>query len=845
MTRIRNAMWLLIAVVAAAFMPGSLIAQEIALTRFIHLDANQPALDITLNGELAAADLRYGEASVFINATAGAAELSTRLPATTVTLETERTTLPAGPATVLLAGTGGARFHIVSQDLSPIASGSARLALFNALDAAVRVTVSAADEPPALAADLSAGSASSPLETSAGAYAVRLETAGGELLAEQVSQTLAAGTVNLLIIHGSGSEPVFFNAVAAAEGDAESSHLRFIHAIAGAAPVDLRVNGELAAPGLSFAAPSPHIAYASGATDIAVNLGAAEILSERLRIRAGEMRTVVLMRAGASLGLFHFADAIAAVDQRSAVVNLINAIPDSVISHLQMQGGAIIALNVPANEASGAAEIVAGRQAMTLHLNIGGDQGEVAIPPYTFHGGSYYTLVALAGSAFSAPRLLIAETSLKRHIGALPADIAALDAPASDQEAAAQEPAMVEPSAERAMNLAAPETDSKDAVEELREEPAAEQTADAIEQDPAPGDPAPSAEPSSAPYATVKVNPDTALHMREYPSSDALSLGLLPAESHLLVLGRRGPSQLSSAESTALPVDLNDYQRDAAADLPQNQDLPAADTWLYVIFTTRDGGAILGWANAYYLEVFSRASGRQWLAHLPLVPQNRPGGARSADSQPATQAHTVAARVEGLNRDAFLNLRRGNDVNSAILTLLPAETTMRLLGLDEAEAWAFVEYQPTAGNPIRGWVDMSYIQLLLNNAAAEPDALRTLDPDALRVISGATTGGVLPSVRAQPEAPIEGIVGQVNVNVDSALHLRRYPDAAARSLALLPSGAVLRLEGVTESGGWYKVQYQGEAGWVAAAYLLLSKDGIRYAPAQLEGQLPRFSDQGF
>lgn len=269
------------------------------------------------------------------------------------------------------------------------------------------------------------------------------------------------------------------------------------------------------------------------------------------------------------------------------------------------------------------------------------------------------------------------------------------------------------------------------------------------------------------------------------------------------------------------------------------------DTWLYVIYTTRDGGAIVGWTNAYYLEVFSRAGGRQWLAHLPLVPQNRPGGAHNTDIQPPELADYIAARVIGLNPDALLNLRRGNDVNSDILTLLPADTTMRMLGLDKAGAWGFVEYQAAAGNPVRGWVNMSYIQLLLNNAPVRPDALRALDPAALPIISGTVTGGVLPATPTEPEEPVKGIVGEVNVNFDSALHLRRYPDATSESLALIPPGALLRLEGVTESGGWYKVQYEGEAGWVAAPYLMLSMDGRNYARGFLEGQLPRFNDLGF
>ena len=41
----------------------------------------------------------------------------------------------------------------------------------------------------------------------------------------------------------------------------------------------------------------------------------------------------------------------------------------------------------------------------------------------------------------------------------------------------------------------------------------------------------------------------------------------------------------------------------------------------------------------------------------------------------------------------------------------------------------------------------------------------------------------------------------------------------------------LQLDGVTESSGWYKVTYEGDDGWVAGAYLLLSMGGRQYARA--------------
>ena len=346
------------------------------------------------------------------------------------------------------------------------------------------------------------------------------------------------------------------------------------------------------------------------------------------------------------------------------------------------------------------------------------------------------------------------------------------------------------------------------------------------------------------PYAFVNVNRDSALHLRQYPSSQALSLGLLPAESDLMILGRRGPSQVDGDTPIALPVDLSDFVDHVPALLPY-QDLPAADTWLYAMYRTPDNGALYGWVNALYLEVFDLGGEQQRLANLAVVRQNQPGSAYNTEIKPPELADRIAARVFGLTAGGLLNLRRSNDPASEVLAQLPADATLRLIGLDEAEAWAFVEFQPETGNAIKGWVSMAYIQLQLNGEPVTAATLRALDPSTVPLISATVTGAVQPLGSAEPAAPMEGIVGEVNVNFDSALHLRRYPDATSESLAMIPPDTLLHLEGVTNNGGWYKVQFQGEEGWVASPYLVLSMDGRKYARAFLEGQLPRFNDLGF
>ena len=552
MTRTQRIVTLLMVALVAAIVTSFTSSQGTALIRFLHLDAGTPTLDITLNGELAAADLPYGETTARLTVSAGQADMAAYLAGTSVEIASQRITLNGGAAAIILADAGDSRVHIVNEDLAPLPFGNSRLAFFNALDVQAQASIALQDET-LIMETLAAGSASSSVASSADTYDIVLET-GGEMPIGSIGQPLAAGSFNLLAIHGSSAAPELLNSASELEGEADSGRVRFIHAIEGAAPVDLRVDGQLIVPALAFAAPSPSIALPAGSRDIAVNLGAAEIMSERVQLRAGERITVILMRTNDGLGIFAFADAASAVNAESAVVSLVNSIPDSVINYLQLESGAIIALNVQTNEAGSSAKIVPGRQAMTLHLNIGGNQGEVPISPRYFHSGSYYRLVALAGGVFSAPRLLIVESSLQREISALPAsaDVAPKTISAPEKTTHPDTPAVVEPIAESASQQQAVEPDTQESAEQTPEELAAVAVEDVVAQDDSQSDAPMPPEPSLTPYATVKVNPDAALHMRQYPSSDAMSLGLLPSASNLMILGRRGPSQFSG-EPNPLP----------------------------------------------------------------------------------------------------------------------------------------------------------------------------------------------------------------------------------------------------------------------------------------------------
>jgi len=875
---------------AMAGLPAS--AQDAEQIRFVHLDPESPALDVFINGELAAAHVTYGSATAYMGVPAGEVAITANLAATSVQLLKKTLPLAAASAAVILSSRAEGQVHIAADDLSELAFGKARFSLVNSLDPQASVSLADASDGLVAQAVLAGGSAEGPHEVDAGSYEVLLHSteSGIEAASQRFEAALTAGSSHLLIIHGDKDEPQLLSLSSAAEGSVDSGRIRFVHAVAGAAPLDLRINDQLILPALAFGAPSQHIALPSGSHRLALYLGAAEIMSEQLDIRAGQMSTLAIMGSNADLHMRSFSDSAEKVDASAAVVSLINAIPGSVVSHLQLEGGAIAAFNVPFGEAGVAAKILPGSQSMTVHLDIGDDRGAIDVPARHFAGGSYYNLIALPGGVFSAPRLLIAETSMQRQVQAtIPMIVMEEAEEAAQPKPLAEEQPQTEAEAESAIETEAL-ADEPDLPPETHAE---EQASEAVEDEPHEDEPQPEADMmpvveddefdeveevnlaelaatpqesaeikatqapaagddpvDATPFAVVVVDPDSALHVRQYPSSDAKSLGLLPAGSDLLVLGRRGPADIDSEALSLLPIDLSDFTVDPAAALPAYQDLPAADTWLFAVNITPDGGTLFGWVNALYLQVFDRNGDRLRLASLRPVRQNQVGGVSNTDIRPPSLSDYVSARVSGIGADAYLNLRLGNGANTEVLTQVAANATLGFIGLDAAGEWALVEYESPQKNLVKGWASVNYIQLLLNGKPVQAESLRALDPSAVPVIGSGVYGAIQLAGPSESESDetdrlLQGVVGEVNVNFDSALHLRRYPDATSESLALIRRGALLHLDGITESGGWYKVRYNDEDGWVAADYLILSMEGRLYARSFLNAQLPRFSDLGF
>lgn len=772
------------------------MAQEGARARFVNVAPGTPSLDILVNGELVESGLSYGESTAYVSVPSGSIDLLGLVSGTSVVQLGHSADIAAGSATsFLISSTDSPRFQAIPEILGALDFGATRLSIVYAIDDGSPVDIVFRENGEVLGEGITPGAVVGPYELRADVYELDLTMAGDASSASilDLSMPVSAGTSQLAIIHGSASDPQVLTTAAPAAASSDSGLVRFLHAVQGATPFALSVDGSPIVPSLAYAMPTEHIALPSGSHQVALSIGGAEITSMTLNVAAGQAQTAVVMGSPANLSMSSHSDDLSGIDRASASVSVINAIPGSTVNRLTLSSGATAATDVAYGSSSGAAKIVTGSQGLSLELTIGDDRGTVNLPASDFHGGSYYNLIALPGSAFSGPRLLIAETSVLRGLD--------VDVMMMGQETAV---------------AAVP-------VEMSREEEAQPVVIAAADID--------------GPSARVNLNRGVNLQLRQYPDSSALSLGLAPTGTTLMVTGRRGLTEYYGEEPADEPVDLSDFDADPAEGLERWEDLDAAETWLFVTFMTPDGGMINAWVNALYLIVEDEDGQPQRLADLEMVRQNQAGSSVGTSIGPPQPLERVSAYAFNLNAGVHLNIRMANDTSSENLGQVANGDPLRLIGLDEDDEWAFIEYDAMDGVIISGWVSAEYVQILMDGRPTSPEDLREIDDSLISVVGDSVRGGIsLAGAAEAPPAPTKdpllgAVIATVALNPDANLHLRLQPNASTESLDLIPSRTSVIVDGVTESGEWYRVSYDGATGWISAAYAVLSFND-RYLPME-------------
>lgn len=195
----------------------------------------------------------------------------------------------------------------------------------------------------------------------------------------------------------------------------------------------------------------------------------------------------------------------------------------------------------------------------------------------------------------------------------------------------------------------------------------------------------------------------------------------------------------------------------------------------------------------------------------------------SAEHTTAKPDKTEGGRVPAEEMDGFgiaarkLNLRKGNSMDSPVLTAVPKGASVRMKGR-YPNGWYLVVY-----NGMSGCVDSGYIE----DIQIIPPGKRTTKPsEATQGKTEPETGGVLPKLPRTPGVEIfyAGSEAKDNINV------RTEPSRHASKRGVIPQGTMVRIVGRVLNSNWYQIAYLSGYGYVNGVCL---KDIMEVDPAGL------------
>ncbi|KXK20760.1 MAG: LPXTG-motif cell wall anchor domain-containing protein [Chloroflexi bacterium OLB15] len=698
---LRTGLKMIIALVAAILMiaPASAQSTETALLRFVNVIPGAASLDIFVDGQLAAARLDYGEASLYIPAPAGAHTVVATQAGVTTTLWEQEINANAGAALTLVASsTDSLGFQTFLDDLNPLSLGQARLTAIHAIAGAGAVDITLADGRaviPGLTYNVPYGT----LDVPSAVYEVLVVPEGDSVENAIIGVTplkLNSSTSYMVIAYGTTSDAnlLILSAPTLPEdaGSFTGGFARVAHAIPGAPEVDVYLDDTLIAPSLALGDSTVYMALPSGEYEVNLRLpGEPDALeSAQLTVAEGQYTSTLALGTPENVAIESFASNLGGITPEMASLLLVNALADGSATVSTSAGNEIVTDVAAGSTAS--AELAPAEETLVVSTDVSDATVELN---GSIYGGVFYEVVVVSGDG--GPEVIaLPPVSINMNLSSAPGDttltppatIAPTEPPAAPTEAAAQP------------------------------------TSAPGEPTPAPATPAPTTATSSTPMARVNTNPAANVHMRQFPNSEALSLALIPSGSTLEVLGRPGAPAFPVGVTVTPDPSATPFV-DPATQLEAGADLDPATTWLFVQFNAPDGGTITGWANALYLIVTAPDGRTQRLADLPVIPENRAGQVNSnfeLTPVPTTPfENTVVATIDRLSPGANLHLRRTPSASSESLALIPAGTQLPVSGRLDTGEWYQVEY-----NGQTGWISAAYVSLSFNGSAFEPERVPVL-----------------------------------------------------------------------------------------------------------------------
>src|SRR5450432_684811 len=839
--------------------------------RFVHGVPGAPAVDISIDDVLAVRNLAYATATRYLNVPAGDHTLAIAATGTTNTIFKGKVSVNPGQAqTVIVQGTIAAvELGVYEDDLGPLAPGNTRLTAIHAIKDAPAIDILKSDNSP-LIQGLKYGAPYGGFDIPAGALGILVVPAGGDASAALVKDTLAlvAGTHNVVVALGTvggAVKPSYLLLTAATDADnpATVDWVSFVHAASGAQAVDIYAGDKLIAPALSFGSATPHIALDPKSGSITVRAAGSAASSAALAtltdlgLAVGGSGTLVISGADGNLTTTVAQDSNATLDAKTVRINVINVARGASQANA---GTATLALNGKSlvsdpSKSSTSTELPAG----TYDVSVTVDKPAIQLVSkgLALSGGVLYDLVVAGNDQDS--KLIVVGTGINEQPSSVPAAPgtvvaqadtavpAATDAAQPAQTADVQSTTAATAAALAPTDTLAPPTivPTTAPVQPTTVPPtevlvgqaptvtlaAPDTSADQPTETLAPVQP--TATPQGV-VALVETNEGVNQKIRQYPSTDALTLFLVPSGESFTVLGVRGPVSKPGAAPTTAPT-KGPTPTLSAANVTMDQ------IWLYVRYDVPNGGgSVTGWSNAGTLLVSNK--GRNFrkvedvLDNLSLkeIPADQVGeNATSATAVPG-DSNAIIGTIVNLADGVNANLRRTPGLDGEVLTPIPLNDQVVVLqqidlkagtpvvGSPDSTTWLFVRYTKDTGS-YTGWITAQYVQLSRRGRKLD------LDPTVVPVATGIQRGGTQGNVEPVKPPAAAGLIATVsNINQDTHLNLRRTPDANSESLVQIAAGEELQVEGRNGDGNWLKVQYQGQEGWINSEFVTITKNGKAY-----------------
>lgn len=765
------------------------LAQSNALVRFVHAIPGAASVDIYTDGQLTVSGLGFGQATAHINMPAGTHQISVN-PAGAPNAIWEQAINPAANSAITLvaASTNPLIFQAFSDNIDPLPLGKSRLTAINAINGVDTVDLVLADGRPVIPG-LQNGQPSGTLDIPSQAYDIAIVPPGAATSSALVAPqalALSSGVSYTLLAYGDTTQPVSMLLSVPATPEVEGGFLRFGHGIPGTLAVDFYVNDILAAPSLGFGASTAFIPVPAGDYEVVVRPAGTQdtLLTANVTVSANTYQSIVAL----SDALTAFADDISQVNAQTAVVSLFNATSGDSTAAIQSGIGQPLISGVSSGQ-SNAATLPAANAVLQASVTIGSTSITSTLANQVY-GGVYYAALAVGSDL---PQIIsFAPVSFAQGIAS---------APAAPVVAAQPTPAPVV------------QTPPPTEVAQVAPTPLPVTVATTT------GD---------LPTGRVfNLDADRNLQLRQYPNSEALSLGTVPPSTVLIVNGRAGA--LEDIPNSATPLPPNYTFTDPASLLTDPKtDLDPTATWLNVTYNTPDGGAITAWVNALYIDVRDKRDEKVRLADLVTVPANLAGASVSTEvTPPPIPEDRVTATVFNLDPTVNLNIRRTPATDGEVLTRVPNGTVTEFLGVNANRDWIFVRYTPAEGGSITGWGNALYLQLRYKGNLINYDELQSrellveLTGEERGAIEGGASQAPLPTV----DPVKDQIVAQIVTPGGDNLHLRRNADNTSESIALIPNGTLLIVSTRSGDGVWVNVTFEGQEGWISSSFVRLTFNG--------------------